>query len=143
MNASLRPDHGRPRPLGPLARTKRLPTAEGNFLVDGPAAPSLNSRRLLMALGLLGHLIVRRWLVLVIVRLHVILAHRMILEPVPHQDASQVRMPVEDDPVEVVNLAFLEFRGAPERGERRQLHPVRAIARAHPQDDGPVLLRHR
>ena len=55
------------------------------------------------------HFIVRRRLVFVIVGLDVILAHGVVLELVPHQNAAQVGMAVEDDAVEIEDLALLKF----------------------------------
>jgi len=65
-----------------------------------------------MELGLGKNLIVRRRLVFVIVRLHVIFAHREILELVPHQDAAEVRVAVEDDAVESKDFTFLKLRAS-------------------------------
>ena len=50
----------------------------------------------------------------------VILAHRMIFELVPHQDAPQIGMAVETNAVEIENFALLKFGAAPNRRERRQ-----------------------
>ena len=65
-------------------------------------------RRLL--LRALQHFIVRSGLVLVIVWIDVIPAHWMVLELVPHEQAPQVVMPLEDDAEEVKNLALLKVR---------------------------------
>src|SRR5207245_7340025 len=78
------------------------------------------------------HVVVRRWLVFVIVRFAIIFAHRMIDKLVPHQDASQIRMAIKANAVEVKNLSLLKFRTAPGGSERRQ--PRRAlctVCRAH------------
>ena len=85
----------------------------------------------------------RRWLILVIIRLHVILPHRVVLKTIPHQNPPQVRVPVEEHAVEVEHLALLKLRAAPQRRERRDPHRVRAARRALAEDDRPVLQRHR
>ena len=63
-----------------------------------------------MFLRALEHFVVRRRLVFVIVRLDVILAHRMIGKLIPHQDAAQIGMAVEMNAVEIEDLALLKFR---------------------------------
>ena len=96
-----------------------------------------------MLFRLLQHVVVRRRFVFVIVRLAIILAHRIILELVPHQNAPQIRMAVEANAVEIENLALLKFRAPPDRRERRQTRALRAIGRAHANDHRPVFQRHR
>ena len=59
--------------------------------------------------------------VFVIVRIDVVPAHGVVDEPVPHQDAAQVGVAVEDDAEEVEDLALLEFRAAPDGRERGQM----------------------
>ena len=66
--------------------------------------------------------------VFVVVGGGVVFAHGMVLELVPHEDAPEVGVAMEADAVEVENLAFLEFGGAPdggERGERGEGRPGR------------------
>ena len=96
-----------------------------------------------MLLRSFQHVIVRRRLVFVIVRLAIIFAHREVFELVPHQNPPQIWMAVELDSIEVKNFPLLKFRAPPNRSERRQSHAVGAIGRAHPNDDRPVLVRYR
>ena len=71
----------------------------------------------------------RRRLVLVVVGIDVIAAHGMVGELVPHQDAAQVGVAVEDDAEEVEDLALLELGAAPDRRERGQMDAGVAILR--------------
>src|SRR5439155_13058522 len=50
-----------------------------------------------------------RRLVLVIVWFAIILPHRIILELVPHQNASQIRVAIEPNPVEIEDFPLLKF----------------------------------
>ncbi len=68
-----------------------------------------------MLLRLCQNFVVRRRLVLVVVRLYIIFSHRMIFELIPHQNTAQVGMAIEDDPVQIEDLALLKFRTAPHR----------------------------
>src|SRR5258708_40152085 len=52
-------------------------------------------------------------------------------------------MAVEDDSVEVEDLAFLKLRAAPDRCERWQVNFVGTVLRAQPDYDRPVLFLHR
>src|ERR1035441_4773226 len=63
-----------------------------------------------MLVGSLQHVVMRGRLVFVIIRVHVIPAHRMVLEIVPHQQAPQIGMPVEHDSEEIEYLPLLQFR---------------------------------
>ena len=105
----------------------------------GRAASFAAAGRRVMLPGLGQHVAVGRGLPLVVVRLDVVLAHRVVLELVPHQDAPQVGMPVEDDAEKVENLPFLEFAGAPDRGQRGHGHVVGPVGRPLPDDDGAML----
>src|ERR1051325_7378310 len=124
---------GRPRSCG----TKPV-------LPWGKCRLARSNRRLLGAtrLRLFQHVVVRRWLVFVIVRLDVILAHREILETIPHEDAPQVGMAVEDDAVKVECLTLLKFRAAPERRERWHMNLVSAVRGAKAHNNRAVLQRH-
>ena len=110
--------------------------AEGSSRLVGPV---IRRRNWVMRLRAVQHVAVRRGLPLVVVGLDVVLAHRMILELVPHQDAAQVGVALEDDAVEVEHLALLELARAPDRRERRQRDLVGAVAGAQPEDHRPVL----
>ncbi len=55
-----------------------------------------------------------------------ILAHRPTRKTLPHQDAAQIRVPVEADAVHIVGFALLELRAGEERDERGHM---RVIAR--------------
>ncbi len=68
-----------------------------------------------MLFRLLQHIFVRRRLVFVIVRLTIILPHRVIFELVPHQDAAQIGMAFELNTVKIKNFPLLKFRAAPDR----------------------------
>ena len=69
-----------------------------------------------MRLRLVAHIIVRRGLVFVVVRLLVILPHRVILEAIPHQDASQIRMPTEAEVMkDLQRLLDERLKGGPAR----------------------------
>src|SRR5947208_1928141 len=61
------------------------------------------------------YFVVWSWLILEVIRLHIVFPHRMIFEFVPHQDPTQVGMTFEMDAVEVVDFAFLQFRRPVER----------------------------
>ena len=74
------------------------------------------------------HVVVRCGFLFVIVRLDVILAHRIIHELVPHQNSPQVGMTFEVDAVEIEDLALLKFGASPDRGERRQCTPSARFA---------------
>ncbi len=87
--------------------------------------------------------VVRRRLVFVIVRLDVVPAHGVVLETIPHQDAAQIGMAVEDDAVEVEDFPLLKFGAAPDGSERGQMDPFAAIFGAHAENDGTVLFLHR
>src|SRR5439155_13324782 len=71
--------------------------------------------RSVMLLCPLQDVVVRRRLVFVIVRLTIILPHRVIFELIPHQDTPQIGMTVEPNAVKIENLALLKFRAAPAR----------------------------
>ena len=89
------------------------------------------------------HFIVRRGLVFKVVGLNVILAHGVVFEPVPHQNAAQVGMAGEDDPVEIEDLALLKLGRAPDGRERGQLDLVGAVRGRMRSTSGPMLLRDR
>src|ERR1035437_9855677 len=91
----------------------------------------------------LKHIIVRGRLIFVVIRIHVISAHRMVRELVPHQKAPQVGVSVKDDSEEIKYLAFLKLGAAPNRGERRQVDAVSAVLGAQAQWKRAVLLLHR
>src|ERR1700730_9109232 len=69
--------------------------------------------RTVMFLRTLQHVIVWCRLPFEIIRRHVIFPHRMIDKLVPHQNPPQIRMPVEVNSVEIVNLALLELGTTP------------------------------
>src|ERR1700693_2732704 len=73
--------------------------------------------RCVMFLCALEHFIVRRRFPFKVVRLLVILAHGMIFEFVPHQNSSQIGMPIEMNSVEIENLPFLKFCASPHRSK--------------------------
>ena len=62
-----------------------------------------------MLFRFLQHLVMRRGFPFVIVRLTVILPHRMILKLVPHQDSSQIRMTLE------ANADYVDWGGTASR----------------------------
>src|ERR1035438_6382177 len=95
-----------------------------------------------MLVGSLQYVVVRGRLVFVIVRVHVIPAHRIVLEIVPHQQAPQIGMPVEDDSEEIENLPLLQFGAAPHRRKRGQMDAVGAVPRTHAQRQRAELLTH-
>ena len=73
----------------------------------------------------------------------VVFAHGVVGELVPHEDAAQIGMAVEDDAVEVEGLALLKLRAAPDRGERGNMDLVGAVLGAQAQNYRAVLLLHR
>ena len=77
----------------------------------------LRRARGVVLLRFFQNVVVRRWFVFVIVRFAIVFAHREIGEFIPHQDATQIGMAVEVDAVQIVDLAFLKFRAAPDRSE--------------------------
>ena len=95
-----------------------------------------------MAFRLLRYLIMGCGLILIVIRCDVILAHRMIFKTVPHEDAAQIGMTVENNPIQIINLALLEFRTAPDRGKGLQMVLVGPILCPQAQDYGPVLQLH-
>src|SRR2546423_915459 len=93
----------------------------------------------LTVLCFLQHFIMGGWLVFVVIRLDVIFAHGMVLKAVPHQDAAQIRMTIENNAVEIKNLPLLKFAAAPNRRERRKMDFICAVFGAHSDDDRPML----
>ena len=91
----------------------------------------------------LEHLVVRGGLPLKVIGLHVVAAHRMILELIPHQQAAQIGVPLEDDPEQIEYLALLKLGGTPHRRQRRKLNLVGAIHRLHANHHRPMPLGHR
>src|SRR3990170_8677311 len=59
-----------------------------------------------------------------------VLAQRMPREAVPEEDATQVRVALEADAHQIVSLALLEVRPAPDQRHRRHLR-VLAVVRTH------------
>src|ERR1700678_179408 len=106
-------------------------------LVLSPLVPAL------MLFSPHQHVVVRRGLVLVIIRLHVILAHRVVLESIPHQNAAQVTMAAKNNPIKIEDLALLELCRAPYRRERRQLHLIAAVHSLHANHQRPMFFRNR
>ena len=96
-----------------------------------------------MSLRFLQHIVVRSWLVFVIVRFSIILAHRMIFELVPHQNPAQIGMAVEPDSVQIENLTLLKFCTPPGRRERGQASILCTVCGLHSNDDRSVFVRHR
>src|SRR2546423_13617421 len=68
-----------------------------------------------MLLRFLQHIVVRRRLPFVIVRLAIIFSHRMIDKFVPHQNPAQIGMTAELNSVEIEDLALLKFGAPPNR----------------------------
>src|SRR5260370_14515480 len=62
-----------------------------------------------MLFRLLQHFIMRRGLIFVIIRVHVIFAHRMVLITFPHQQTAQVGMAIKDGPVQIEKRRLLKF----------------------------------
>ena len=93
----------------------------------------------LMLLRLREHLVVGGRFVLVVVGLDVVAAHGVVGELGPHQQAAQVGVAVEDNAVEVENLALLKLGAAPDGRQRRQTDASGAVLGAHPQDHRAVL----
>src|SRR5258705_2431193 len=87
--------------------------------------------------------VVRCRFVLVVIRLDIIFAHGMIFKFVPHQYSTQIGMAVEDDSVEVEDLALLKLCAAPNRSERWQMNFVGPVFRTQPENDWTVLFLHR
>ena len=81
----------------------------------------------------------RGGLVLVVVGIDVVAAHGVVDEAVPHKDAAEVGMAVEDDAVEVEDLAFLELGAAPDGGERGQMDAGFAVGGAQADGQRAVL----
>src|SRR6266508_4319194 len=75
-------------------------------------AVQLRSRRIMLFCAL-EHIVVRRRLVFVVVRLAIIFAHWMINKFIPHQNAPQIGMVVEAHAIKIKNLALLKFRAPP------------------------------
>src|ERR1700728_289856 len=148
---------------GPMASSSSSPSPSGSItggrfqpstfstLVSATLIPSvpcslfpvpLGGFRRAMFLMPLQHLIVRRGLVLKVIRLHVIAAHRVVLESVPHENAAQVGMARKDDPVEIEDLALLKLGRAPHGRKRRQLCLIGAVHGAHAQHQRTTFLGH-
>src|ERR1051326_7968731 len=70
-----------------------------------------------------------------VVRLDIIFSHRMVLETFPHQDPAQVRMAIENNSIEIQDLALLKFAAAPNWRKRGQTHLIASILSAHSDDD--------
>src|SRR5678809_1209958 len=81
-------------------------------------------------------------LVFKIIRIDVVLPHRVIFEFIPHQDSAEVWMGIESNAEKVKYFAFLEFGGTPNGGQRGQVHIVRSVASAESQDDRAMLELH-
>src|SRR5687767_8389780 len=96
-----------------------------------------------MPFGLFQYIIMRSGLVFVIVRLHVVFAHWMILKALPHQQAAESGMPIENNALEIENLTFLKLRAAPNVSERRYVHFVAAILRTQANDERAMFQLHR
>src|ERR1017187_9707835 len=95
-----------------------------------------------MLVGSLQYVVVRGWLVFVVVRVHVIPAHGMVLELVPHQQAPQIGVTIEDDSEEIEYLTLLQFGAAPDRRKRGQMDAVGAVPRAQAQRQRAELITH-
>ena len=89
------------------------------------------------------NVVVRRRFVLVVIRLNIIFAHGMIFKFVPHQDTAQIGMTIEDDPIEVKNLALLKFRTSPDWSKRREMNFIGSVFGSQPEYDWPLLFLHR
>ena len=95
-----------------------------------------------MPFGLFEHLVVSCRLVFVIVRLDVVLPHWVIFKTFPHQDAAEIGMTVEDDSIQIIDLAFLKFRSPPDRGQRGQMVLFGPVASSQAQNDWAVFQFH-
>ena len=91
-----------------------------------------------MRRGARQHGIVGRGLIFVVVRINVVLAHGVVFELFPHEQAAQVGVAREDDSVEIEDFALLKFRAAPDGRERRQVIFLRPVFRAQTQDQRPL-----
>ncbi len=56
-----------------------------------------------------------------VIGLFVVLAHGMAVKALPQQDALEVGMPWETDPVQIPDLAFLQISAGPDGGQRGHL----------------------
>src|SRR5262249_46374875 len=109
---------------------------------DPFSAIKLRPRRV-MPLRLLQYFVVRRRLPFIVIRLTIIFAHRIIFELVPHQNTSQIRMPLKPNAVKIEDLTLLKLATAPYRRQRWQAVSVCAIACAHANDYRAVFMGHR
>src|ERR1700745_3512886 len=91
----------------------------------------------------LQHIVVRSRLVFVIVWFTIILAHWVIFELIPHQDAPHIGMIVEANAVQIEDFSLLKFCTAPDWRERRQPRFGRAMSSAHSNDYRPMFMRYR
>src|SRR5260370_34650290 len=96
-----------------------------------------------MLLRLYQNIVVRCRFVLVVIRLDIVFTHGMIFKFVTHQYAAQIGMTVEDDSVEVEDLALLKLCTAPNRRKGWQMNLVGAVFRTQPKYDWPVLFLYR
>ena len=60
------------------------------------------------------------------------------MNSVPHQNAAQIGMAVENDSVEIEDFALLKLRRAPDGRERRKIDLVAPVRGAHANDQGAV-----
>jgi hypothetical protein len=77
-------------------------------------------------------------LVLVVVGIDVVAAHGVVDEVVPHEEAAEVGVPVEDDAEEVEDLALLEFGAAPDGSEGGEMDGLVAVCVRRRRMTGPV-----
>src|SRR5882757_7736894 len=96
-----------------------------------------------MLLCFCQNVLVRGRFVLVVVRFDVIFAHGMIFKFVPHQYTAQIGMTVEDDSVEVEDLALLKLRTAPYWSKRWQMNFVGTVFGTQPEYHWSMLFLHR
>src|SRR5262245_33486145 len=73
-----------------------------------------------MLLRFFQYLVVSCGLIFIVIRFDVIPAHRIILKVIPHEDAAQIGMPIENDAIKVIGLSLLKLGSTPNWRQRRQ-----------------------
>src|SRR5437016_2546133 len=106
--ATLRAARHRVASSSPAALARVLEIQSRSFWLGGDifGAVELRSRRV-MLFRLFQHVIVRRRLPFVIVRLAIIFSHWVIDKFVPHQNPTQIRMAIETNSVEIEDFTLL------------------------------------
>src|SRR5262249_42054684 len=95
-----------------------------------------------MLLGPFQHLIMRCWLVFIVVWFDIVFAHGVILKSIPHQDAAQIGVVLENNSVEVKDFTLLKLRTTPNRCQRRQMILFGSVFGPYAENQRPMLQFH-